>query len=316
MVLRYKPVLVAGFSFLFAAFVVGQDYIDVEAERAARQAAQQRPTQAPVQTQASVVISPQSTQATNIPDEGNTGYGAIKPYSGTTSLVTPVSEAPLQTQGATPGDLGSLVILVQQLQADVRRLNGLVEEQAQELRVLQEQSLQRYVDIDRRLSGVTQEGPGAMMGAATESSLSGDRAELTQSRQPQNLQANEQARYDEAYALVTQRQFDAAVTAFKAFLEQYPFGKLAPNAHYWLGELYLVLPEPDPELARQSFKLLLDQYPDNPKVPDAMYKLGRVYFLKGNKVRSKEYLDRVISTYGSDNHPAAQLAQDFLSKNF
>ena len=67
------------------------------------------------------------------------------------------------------------------------------------------------------------------------------------------------------------------------FLSNYPFGRYAPNAHYWLGELYLVVEPPDPELARQNFKLLLDQYSADPKVPDALYKLGRVQFIKGNR---------------------------------
>ena len=42
------------------------------------------------------------------------------------------------------------------------RLNGKVEEQAHELRTLKEQSLQRYVDLDKRLS----DGP-AVPAAAT-----------------------------------------------------------------------------------------------------------------------------------------------------
>ena len=117
-----------------------------------------------------------------------------------------------------------------------------------------------------------------------------------------------------AYELVRERAFDDAVLAFTGFLADYPFGRYAPNAHYWLGELYLVLDPPDPELARQNFKLLLDQYPADPKVPDALYKLGRVQFIKGNRQRSREYLDEVIREYPS--HAAAQLARQFLLENF
>ena len=64
----------------------------------------------------------------------------------------------------------------------------------------------------------------------------------------------------------------------------------------------------------QNFKLLLDQYPENAKVPDALYKLGKVHFLKGNRERSREYLDQVIRQYSG--HPAAQLSRDFLDENF
>jgi hypothetical protein len=42
---------------------------------------------------------------------------------------------------------------VQQLEADVRRLNGLLEEATQALlQLLEAQSLERYVDLDRRLA--------------------------------------------------------------------------------------------------------------------------------------------------------------------
>ena len=71
---------------------------------------------------------------------------------------------------------------------------------------------------------------------------------------------------------------------------------------------------PDPELARQNFKLLLDQYPADAKVPDALYKLGLVHFIKGNRQRSREYLEEVIREYPS--HAAAQLARQFLLENF
>ncbi len=110
------------------------------------------------------------------------------------------------------------------------------------------------------------------------------------------------------------QQFDAAVDAFRQFLRNYPDGKFAANAHYWLGELYLVISPPDPESARQSFMLLVDQYPDNSKVPDALYKLGRVQFMKGNRDRSREFLDRVISEHGDSS--AAKLAQEFIDQNF
>jgi tol-pal system protein YbgF len=122
----------------------------------------------------------------------------------------------------------------------------------------------------------------------------------------------EQEAYQAAYGLVRERQFSDALTAFAAFLGEYPFGRFAPNAHYWLGELYLVVEPVDPESARQNFQVLLDQYPNDRKVPDALYKLGRVHALKGNQERSREYLQRVISEYGGDGHPAAQLAKDFL----
>jgi tol-pal system protein YbgF len=106
------------------------------------------------------------------------------------------------------------------------------------------------------------------------------------------------------------------VAAFTQFLQDYPAGKYAPNGHYWLGELYLVIQPPELESSRRQFTLLLEQYPDNTKIPDALYKLGKVYFGKGNREKAREYFDRVIREFGDSNSSAVKLARDFLSENY
>jgi len=289
-VLPIKPALFAGFLLLTTLPVVAQDYVDVEAERAAA-------AQAPLEE------TPAVTPATS--------YTGIQPYSGSTTVAQPPVET--TTAPITGTDSGSLMLRVQQLEADVRRLNGLLEEATQALRLLEAQSLERYVDLDRRLaSGAAVESDE--VAASTDVAPIPAPSDTPASGRAVDAQEGEEAAYRAAYELVREREFDDAVAAFTAFLADFPFGRYAPNAHYWLGELYLVLDPPDPELARQNFKLLLDQYPADPKVPDALYKLGRVQFIKGNRQRSKEYLDEVIREYPS--HAAAQLARQFLLENF
>ncbi|HAN28860.1 MAG TPA: tol-pal system protein YbgF, partial [Haliea salexigens] len=122
--------------------------------------------------------------------------------------------------------------------------------------------------------------------------------------------------YQAAYALVRGQKFDEAVSAFQQFLRDYPAGRFTPNAHYWLGELYLVTTPPDVESARQSFMLLLDLYPADSKVPDALFKLGKIHFTKGNRDRAREFFDRVINEYGASNSAAVKLAQDFINENY
>lgn len=307
-----KPAVIAGFSaFLVGSIAFAQDYIDVEAEReAARRASQPQRVQS---SPAPVYSDPVGTATPEVGQETDSESG-FRPYSGRTVTVTPIETVDTGVSAGGSSNGGSLVIQVQQLQEEVRRLNGRVEEQAEEIQRLKEQSLERYVDLDRRLSGsasapAVNEGAGATVDPKSVAVGQPDPIASSGPAQP-----GEEAAYQGAYDLVKARRFPAAVDAFKGFLADYPFGRYAPNAHYWLGELYLVTDPPDPELARQSFQLLLDQYPDNPKIPDALYKLGRVHFLKGNPERSRSYLDRVIKTY--PGHPAAQLAQDFLDQNF
>jgi len=243
---------------------------------------------------------------------GTASPAGVLPYiQGDTSVDTVVGQS-----AAIPlSDSRSLALRVQQLEEEIRRLNGLIEEQESLLLRLQDQSLERYVEIDRRLAAIGTLDQEPLVTDATDESEVGSTTPDSSSADPiaVEVQPGEQEAYQAAYGLVRERRFELAVAAFNTFLSNYPFGRYAPNAHYWLGELYLVIEPADPELARQNFQLLLDQYPNDRKVPDALYKLGRVHALKGNMARSREYLNRVISDYGEQQHPAAQLAQDFLN---
>ena len=299
--LSIKPALFAGFLLGASIPAIGQDYVDVEAER--RAVAEQ--------------IAPASDAESAGDVVPETSYTGIKPYSGSTTVAQPMVEP--ASAPVTGTDSGSLILRVQQLESDVRQLNGLLEEAMQALRELEAQSLERYVDLDRRMAAgapLTQPDGENGPGLSVYNSAPPQSASTNVAAPPRTVEAQEgeEAAYRAAYELVKGREFDDAAAAFNEFLSDYPFGRYAPNAHYWLGELYLVLEPPDPELARQNFKLLLDQYPADPKVPDALYKLGRVQFIKGNRQRSQEYLDEVIREYPS--HAAAQLARQFLLENF
>ena len=236
----------------------------------------------------------------------------VLPYR---SVDTAVNTVTVQSLSVAPTDSRTVAIRVQQLEEEIRRLNGLVEEQASLLARLQDQTLERYVEMDRRLAALGAAEDTVSVVAASEGAVVVDTQDVSagaeQALVPE-AQSGEQEAYQSAYGFVRERQFDQALIAFNAFLAAYPYGRYSPNAHYWLGELYLVVEPVDPESARQNFQLLLDQYPADRKVPDALYKLGRVHALKGNEDRSREYLTRVIDEYGAEQHPAAQLAQDFL----
>tara|TARA_R110002049_G_scaffold94430_6_gene232481 strand:+ start:2984 stop:3982 length:999 start_codon:yes stop_codon:yes gene_type:complete len=303
-----------------------QGYVDVEAERAAAEAAG----------------SSYSSNTGGAASANNDPYGAqpAQAYPATsygvsnapaaTSSIAPVSST--QTPGATSApvsgsarsgsELGNLFLQIQQLQQEVMRLNGRVEEQAYELNTLKEQSLQRYMDLDKRIGSGAPATPGGADQAATDTAAeAGDTGDIASGPDASNVtpgeeQPGEADAYRAAYRMVQGRQFEQAIAAFKEFLKRYPAGAYAANAHYWLGELYLVETPPDLEASRQSFALLLSEYPDNSKAPDALYKLGKVQFLKGNREKAKEYLDLVIAQYEGTNNAVVKLARDFIAQNY
>ena len=327
-----KLLAASGLAFLAGPFclsALAQSYVDVEAERAAAKrddepAATSAP--APAASQPSTTTRSyglDTAPAASDPYATQPGAGAsLPPTTGLAPVTTTASPAAAGvTSGPADAGAANLLYQVQQLQQEVMRLNGMVEEQAFEIRTLKQQSLERYVDLDRRVSALSGGAAvGGAAGAAGGSTGGGSAGGLAVGSGAAaatgggSAQPGEADAYRAAYALVRSQQFDQAVTAFNQFLNSYPAGKFAPNAHYWLGELYLVIDPPDPESARQSFTLLVDQYPDNSKVPDALYKLGTVHFMKGNRDRARDFLNQVTTEYADSS--AARLAQEFVDQNF
>jgi len=311
-----------------------QGYVDVEAERAAAQAAGMNGGQS---TSAPAPADPYGAQPTGAYPA--TSYGvhnapaapsSVAPATSSPSTYGSAAPAPVSNSPTGGVDLGSLFLQIQQLQQEVMRLNGRLEEQAYEINTLKEQSLQRYMDLDKRIGG-TGAPPAAGSKPTTPASaapgqdagpINAAAPVVPPPAAPGNSgtggaeQAGEAEAYRAAYALVQGRQFAQAIPAFQQFLQKYPDGAYAANSHYWLGELYLVKEPPDLEASRQSFALLLSQYPDNSKAPDALYKLGKVQFLKGNREKAREYLDLVITQYQGTNDAVVKLAKDFIAQNY
>ncbi len=214
---------------------------------------------------------------------------------------------------------GELFHQIQVLQDDLMKLRGIVEEQGEELRQLKQQRLDDYISLDRRIGG----GTGAPPPAAAVSDAPID-ASQSPSAPPSSIpvasaprtapSAGEEPAYQAAYERVRNRQFPEAIAAFNSFVAQYPNGSYTGNAHYWLGELYLL--DGDNATAKKNFEILLNNFGDNRKVPDAMFKLGRIYHQDGDDARAKELLQKVANDYAGSDSSAPRLAREYLQQNF
>ncbi|MBP9033734.1 MAG: tol-pal system protein YbgF [Pseudomonadales bacterium] len=254
----------------------------------------------------------------------------VEPGGATTA---PVYSAPAQTRRTQPqpaqaaaSGSGELFYQLQLLQDEVMKLRGIVEEQGEELRQLKQQRLEDYISLDKRIGALGGGsappaadgasggfGPGAppidASVAPTPSPAVPAAAAARSAATPQEEQA-----YQAAYEQVRARKFPEATTAFKSFVAQYPSGDYAGNAHYWLGELYLL--DGDSASAKKHFETLLGQFGDNRRVPDAMFKLGRIYHQEGDAARAKDILDRVVNEYAGSDSTAPRLAREYLQQNF
>lgn len=212
---------------------------------------------------------------------------------------------PPGVSGASEGSAASFVGQIQSLQNEVLQLRGLVEEQANALRLMGQENRDRYLDLDRRIEALSTPGavqrPSAAIGTDTPPLLTSGAA-------PQSEANLEQSAYQKAFGLIRERQFDQAVVALDDYLRQFPKGDYADNAQYWLGEVYLV--QGKLEASKNAFQAVLKSNPDSGKQPDAMYKLGRIFDQLGDRAQSERYLKSVIREYSQSS--AAKLADAYL----
>ncbi|MBD3642019.1 MAG: tol-pal system protein YbgF [Marinobacter sp.] len=226
---------------------------------------------------------------------------------------------PVQAQSSTTAQRSSsgnqatseLFYMIQQLQQEVRRLQGEVEEQRHMITRLQEQGRDRYIDLDQRILDLSEKmaSQPAPAPAASPASGSGD-GQAVETREYRQPGAEERKAYNEIQDLIrNQKDYDQAITRLYEFIDQYPEGDLTVNAYYWLGEVYLV--KPQLEQAKQAFTIVATRFPDHRKAPDAVYKLGVTLDRLGESDEARRRMQSVVDDY--PNSSAAELARKFLS---
>ena len=258
---------------------------------------------------ASLALLPLMVQA-QVPVVDGGGYPASYPPAGfgTSGASAAVgASAPATAQG-------ELFMQLQQMQQEIALLRGMLEEQQNEIQQLKREGLERYQDLDARLSGQaalpsanasssSSSAPAAAAGAAPQ-------APAAQAAQAPADPAKEKLFYDAAFDLIKAKDFAKATQAFTAFLQKFPASQYAGNAQYWLGEVNLA--QGNLQAAGQAFAQVSVGYPQHAKVPDALFKLADVEQRLGNTAKAKGILQQVVQQYPGSS--AAQLAQRDLQR--
>ena len=197
------------------------------------------------------------------------------------------------TEGAGSSNQSyDLVLVVQQLQAEMRQLRGLVESQKYELDELKQRQNDMYTEFDQRLGGSYSSG------------ASGSAADLPAAV----LSGNEQQDYSSAFAYVKSQELVKAEAAFKEYMKIHAKSPRLSNAIYWLGEVSLAqgkLPA-----AAGYFQQLIAKHAKSAKIPDALYKLGRTYQRMGKAQDAIATWQQVVQQF--PKAAAAKLARNAL----
>jgi len=246
------------------------------------------------------------------------------------------------------GTLLKLLQSVEQLQAEVRELRGQLEQQQNSVSQVTNRQKDLYLDVDRRLqrievggvaAGAAVGGIAAGTGTAPTSTAAGSTAGASsagssstsssapvgvaavgagaaaQASTPQTSSSSidpvkEQQAYQSAFNLLKAGRYDQAAKSFQKFLGEYPDGKFADNAQYWLGESYYVTRNFDS--AMREFDTLVTRHPDSQKVTHALLKIGYIYGELGQKDKARDVLTGLTEKYPQST--AAGLATKRLER--
>ncbi|WP_099612211.1 tol-pal system protein YbgF [Vibrio fujianensis] len=122
--------------------------------------------------------------------------------------------------------------------------------------------------------------------------------------------ADEQAAYQNAVDLILKkRDYAGAIAAFQQFQQDYPNSSFAPNAHYWLGQLYFA--QKKDQEAVKSFAAVIS-YSNSNKRADALVKLGDLAARNNNSAQAEKYYQQVVNEY--PNSASAKVAKEHLKR--
>lgn len=224
------------------------------------------------------------------------------------------SEQATKVASKSENDINAeLINKLETLSQELSALRGQVEIQSHDLKMLKEEQLAFYKDVDGRL---LQLAPGnkeveKKAVAVEEESTSDNNNLVNQAKSQQSGQAkpDEQLSYAFAYEQIEAKRYISALQAMNDYISHFPNGAYTPNAYYWKGEL--LLKDAQYESAANAFLAVVNKFPDSTKVAPAMYKLGTTYAYLGEIEKAQSTLNEVISQF--PDTATARLAKSKLS---
>lgn len=242
----------------------------------------------------------------------------------------PVGSAWSRTSAPTspPGEPWlALRTQLESAQREVQVLQGVVEDLQHQMNQLRVQQQSLYQDLDARLNTLSAKKEKDREKLPQQQAREKDTTQEVAHHSPRTAAAatpkntsptptkapvkaaptalDEKGTYDYAYDLLQHREYLAALEQFKALLSQYPGGQFTPNAHYWMGEIYLL--GGDMAAADKSFATVVEKYPAHTKAADALLKRGNIQYADGHWMEARACFNDVKARF--PDTAAARLAE-------
>jgi tol-pal system protein YbgF len=234
----------------------------------------------------------------------------------------------------------NMYLQLEALQSEIQNLRGLVDEQSYQIRRMQTEQRDRYLDTDSRLSeinnqmqsfhngqqaGVSQIPPATtpLPGNINNSGNPGNQAGSNPAVNPGgngllvgatvavNTPQSEQELYRAALNLLLEDEaFAESISLFQQYIEGYPQGRYLTNSLYWQGaamELAGRYPQAIVVLQR-----LINEFPADPKAPTAILRLGTVYREMGDNSQAAMQWRKISELY-PESTSEIEIANEYLS---
>ncbi|MHB1091776.1 tol-pal system protein YbgF [Thiobacillus sp.] len=202
---------------------------------------------------------------------------------------------------------------LESIKAEMARMRGQIEVQANQLDTLGKRQNDLYADLDQRiteLAKAVKPAPNAAQASAPGETATGSAvAPSTPGGSSQADPLVESRNYESALALFREARYADAIAGFKTFLKTYPDSSLAANAQYWIGYSYYALKDYKTSLAHQQ--KLLATYPDSPKVPDALLNVATNQIELNDMASARKTLTELVARHPGT--PAAKIAERRLA---
>ena len=209
---------------------------------------------------------------------------------------------------SSPQSLYETLGRLEQLQAEVQQLRGIVEEQDFTIIELKKRIKNIYLDVDQRLLSIENSGEiSPETSSEFEQPVKPDNQQVSQPNSSTSTPAqanapaqekpdkNEKQDYQTAHETLVNGHTGQAIKLFQQYLLDFPNGQFSANAQYWLGEAYSI--KQDFNSARKALNRVISVHPGSSKVADAMLKLGYLEAKTKNPVKAREWLTSVTVKY-------------------
>lgn len=196
---------------------------------------------------------------------------------------------------------------------EIRILRGDIEKVRFDLDARDRGAKELYADLDRRLQRIESGGGAVGAPAVSSAPVPGNTpGTLAAAPPPRSAVATpeEERAYLGTFDQLKNGKYDEAIKGFAGMLEQWPQGRYADNALYWMGEAQLI--KRDYAGAATSFQGVADRFPSSAKMADSLYKLGVSQFELKRSAEARSAWQRVIREFPTSN--AANLAKQKLDQ--